>query len=429
MHLVFELMMFALLATPGGTHSSLSVQGETMGTTYMVRVEGESLQFTEASLKTAIDERLVRINKLMSTYDPESELSRFNTSENTDWFEVSPETVVVVDKALEISKLSQGAFDPTVGKLVRLWSFGSGARVYEPPSDEVISEALKSVGWELVEVRTAPPSLKKQHANVELDLSAIAKGYGVDQVAVLLESQQVESYMVEIGGEVRAKGSINGHPWRIGIERPEALNMNRQLESKVELDNQALATSGDYRNYFEKDGIKYSHTINPRTGKPVTHALASVSVVAEDCMTADALATTLMVLGPDQGLAFSNEQNVSAYFLSRNTSATVSETFIEATSQAAHQMFVHAAEIDQAESKPKPANLLTTFLITLIVFGIAIIGLAAGVLLSNKELKGSCGGVEGTKDAQGKSICDLCTTPPEECDRVKEEIAKAMTKK
>lgn len=414
------LVLYAAVLLTGGVSSASElheIRGETMGTTYLIKWT-DSIS-DEEQIQQLVDARLVVINRLMSTYDPESELSRFNRHTGTDWFDVSPETALVVEAALEMGQLSGGAFDPTVGRLVRLWNFGSGPRIDAPPAPEEIEKALQDVGYQYVKVRREPPALAKERPGVELDLSAIAKGYGVDAVLAVLEEHGLTNAMVEIGGEVRVVGTKGGEPWTLGIERPEELT--RSLHAKVELRDEALATSGDYRNYFENKGVRYSHTIDPRTGRPVTHQLASASVLAQDCMTADAWATTLMVLGAQQGLELTDTHGVKAYLLQRN-----GEGFRELASREVVGQFVNLTQVSPQEDQTL-SPLVSTFLLTLSVFGIALLGLAAGVIFSNRTLKGSCGGVAGTKDAQGKSVCEMCTTPPEECDQFKEKLRQQLT--
>lgn len=417
-HYNFCLLFFLCAPLSAGGEFELlkSIEGETMGTTY--HIKWADPVGDPADIQNRVNARLLQINKRMSTYDPDSELSQFNRYEKTDWFPVSRETAHVVQAALEMSERSQGAFDPTVGRLVRLWNFGPGPGTQELPSAAEIEEAMSSVGYQLVRVQQNPPALAKTNIAVELDLSAIAKGYGVDAVITMLSEHQIRNTMVEIGGEVRVSGSKLGEPWTLGIQRPEGLP--NSLYAKVELQDQALATSGNYQNYFEQDGIRYSHTIDPRTGHPVTHSLASASVIAADCMTADAWATTLMVLGAEKSLELADSHQVSAYLLEHD-----GETFREVATKAVVGQFVNLTQ------PPAPDNetispLLMTFLLSLTVFGVAIIGLAAGVILSNKTLKGTCGGVAGLKDAGGKSICEMCTTPPEECDQVKARLREQI---
>ena len=204
MSLLRLIFCFALLISSGQLVSAeeelQSIRGETMGTTYNIKWIGAS--DSASDLQQKVDSRLVEINRLMSTYDPDSELSKFNQYDQTDWFPVSEETATVVAKALEISELSGGAFDPTVGRLVRLWNFGPDAAAPQAPSQEEIATALKSVGHQFIQVQTKPPAISKSMGTVELDLSAIAKGYGVDQIVQLLKSESIENCMVEIGGEV-----------------------------------------------------------------------------------------------------------------------------------------------------------------------------------------------------------------------------------
>ena len=289
-----------------------SFSGDTMGTRYHVTVAPVGLE-----LQTLIDARLAEINRLMSTYDPQSELSRFNAAESTDWFAVSAETAKVVAFALELAEDSGGAYDPTVGPVVNLWGFGPGKRRQSPPTDEQIAAARQSVGWQLIEVRLDPPALKKQQADVFVDLSSIAKGYAVDQITSLLEERYVNASMAEIGGEVVCRGvKPDGTPWRIGVEQPD-ITTGQLLQAVLKLHNEALATSGDYNNFFEHQGVRYSHTIDPGSGRPVSHETTLVTVRATDCMTADALATTLLVLGSQAGYDWAQQRDIAAMFVSR----------------------------------------------------------------------------------------------------------------
>ena len=288
-----------------------------MGTVYNVRVVGSAAGSNVAALQQQVDLRLAAINRQMSTYLPDSEISRFNCYAGDDWFAVSAETARVVAAGLEVSRDTQGAFDVTVGPLVNLWGFGPAGRAREPPTDEAIAECQARVGYTRLEVRQEPPALRKRQADVYVDLSAIAKGFAVDEVAKLLDRHAVRSYLVEIGGEVRTRGrKPDGGGWRIGIERPVA--GVRQLDCVVELDDRALATSGDYRNFFERQGRRYSHEIDPRTGRPVDHGLISVSVLADDCLTADAWATALLVLGPDAALTTARQLGLEVLCMVRS---------------------------------------------------------------------------------------------------------------
>jgi thiamine biosynthesis lipoprotein len=293
-----------------------ALSGPTMGTWYHIKLAAYPDGLTEDDLQRDADERLHEINRQMSTYLADSELSRFNRYAGEDWFEVSPELATVVTEAQRVAADSGGAFDVTVGPLVNLWNFGPDPQPERIPSDEEIAVARQRVDHRQVEARLDPPALRKFRPDIYVDLSAIAKGFAVDAIAELLDERGVGDYMVEIGGEVRTKGAkLDGQPWRIGIERP--VSTGRLLQRVVELGDDALATSGDYRNFFDWQGQKFSHEIDPRTGRPVNHSLASVSVIAEDCMTADALATALIVLGPDQALQYAENHDVEVLLILR----------------------------------------------------------------------------------------------------------------
>ena len=291
-------------------------RGATMGTTYEVTVVGPSASTVAENLGRAIDERLSGIDAAMSTYHPESELSRFNRSTSTDWFHVSRDTFNVFRHAREISDASGGAFDVTVGPLVAAWGFGPAGQSDVTPSNDDIVRLLEKVGYMQIELDETISAIRKTNPEVEGDLSAIAKGYAVDQVADLLDREGYESYLIEVGGEVRTRGHhADRRPWKVGIERPgDGLPVPQQV---VALADAALATSGDYRNYYEQDGVRFSHTIDPRTGRPVTHALASVSVIDPLCVRADAVATALQVLGPEAGYALAVERNWAVLLIIR----------------------------------------------------------------------------------------------------------------
>ena len=250
----------------------------------------------------------------MSAWRPESELSRFNRADTTDPFPVSPATATVFQYALDASALTGGAFDVTVGPLVDAWGFGPPGHPPVAPADAELARLRERVGWQQLAVDTETSTIRKLSPDASADLSALAKGYAVDQVAELLEREGVANHLVEVGGEVRAGGrNARGEAWRVGIERPSAGPPT--VYRTVALSGQALATSGDYRNTYLLDGQRVSHNIDPRTGRPVTHGLASVSVIDPLCVRADALATGLMVLGPDDGYALAAEHDWPALFI------------------------------------------------------------------------------------------------------------------
>lgn len=312
--LLFAIVLMSGCAEP--PPELLEIHGETMGTSYSIKLIELPAGQTPETLQAALDARLERINDLMSTYRPSSALSRFNASRSTDWQSVDAELAHLVEQARSIHALSDGAFDVTVGPLVDLWGFGPRMQAFQIPEDHHIESARARIGTEKLSVSLDPPALRKDHPALELDLSAIAKGYGVDQIAVLLDGLGLSDYLVEIGGELRARGhKPDGRPWRIAIERPTA--GSREVYRVIALEDAAMATSGDYRNFHEIDGRLYSHTIDPATGRPVEHTLASVTVIAADCARADALATALLVLGPSRGFELAESNGIAAFFVSR----------------------------------------------------------------------------------------------------------------
>jgi len=292
----------------------VTLTGRTMGTTYTVKLARLPEGSTAEQIHAGIVKRLDAVNRKMSTWRDDSEISRFNASRSSDWFSVSDETALVVREAQRISALSGGAFDITVGPLVNLWSFGPDNRRPRIPPAEEIEAVQQRVGYDKLAVRSEPAALQKSRAELSVDLSAIAKGFGVDRISEYLDQLHVGGYLVEIGGEVRCRGKRpDGRWWRIGIQSPK--KRKPVPYRAVPLKNAAMATSGGYRNYFEQQGRRYSHSIDPRTGRPVEHRLVSVSVIHESCMTADALATAIMVLGPEDGYNLAQEYEFAVFLL------------------------------------------------------------------------------------------------------------------
>ena len=293
------------------------LDGATMGTHYHITVvERAELATNQRELQQAIDQQLALINEQMSTYRDDSELSQLNAAPVDQWVDVSANLFDVLVMSLELGWLSNGAFDITVGPLVNLWGFGPGGESgkVEVPSAARIAEQLALTGFQAIEFNLANSDIRKRRA-VTLDLSAIAKGYAVDKVAELLIYAGYTDFMVEIGGELRLQGnSPRGTPWRIAIERPEAATLGR-AHAAVSISNAGMATSGDYRNYFELDGKRYSHTIDPTTGYPIDHALASVTVIADSAAYADGLATAINVMGPELGMQLADQQGVAVYMI------------------------------------------------------------------------------------------------------------------
>ncbi|MCF7481252.1 FAD:protein FMN transferase [Vibrio sp. J1-1] len=286
--------------------------GPTMGTTYNIKyIAAEGIP-AAAELQKEVDRLLEEVNDQMSTYRKDSELSRFNQYTDSDAFEVSPQTATVVKEAIRLNKLTMGALDVTVGPLVNLWGFGPEARPDVVPSDEELAARKANTG--IHHLTVDGNKLSKDIPHLYVDLSTIAKGWGVDVIANYLQSEGVDNYMVEVGGEMRLKGvNREGVPWRIAIEKPTA--DERSIQEIIEPGDMAIATSGDYRNYFESDGVRYSHIINPQTGKPINHKVVSVTVLDKSSMTADGLATGLMVLGEEKGMAIANENNIPAFMI------------------------------------------------------------------------------------------------------------------
>jgi thiamine biosynthesis lipoprotein len=287
-----------------------------MGTTYRVLIAALPAGLSRDELHRQIEETLESVNEQMSTYRPDSEVSQFNTFTDERWFEVSPATAEVVSEAIRIAEATGGAFDPTVSPLVNAWNFGPAPGIPSIPSPSQIASIRDSVGFDKLEARLEPASLCKRNRDLQIDLSGIAKGYAVDRVAELLSQYRVSAFLVEVGGETRVSGTkSNGRSWSLGIEAP--VEGRRSLWRILALTDCSMATSGDYRNFFVADGQRYAHIIDPRTAAPTKHTLASVTVVHAECIQADALATALTVMGPEEGFRFALERDLAALFIVR----------------------------------------------------------------------------------------------------------------
>ena len=296
----------------------VEIQGHTMGTYYMVKVVvSASKEVDEKTLKVEIDQLLAQINKGMSTYDKHSELSLFNQSSTIEPQRISSELAYVMDESIRLGELTDGALDVTVGPLVNLWGFGPDGRPEQVPSDKAIAKARKRVG--LKHLQLSPQGVSKAIPELYVDLSAIAKGYAVDQLVKLLSQHGVSNMMVDIGGELYLRGyNANRKPWRIAIERP--ISGERTVQQILAVTDQGIATSGDYRNYFEVDGQRFSHTIDPDTANPIDHKLVSVTVLHSSTMTADGLATALMVMGDEKGLSWAESIQLPVYLVVKTES-------------------------------------------------------------------------------------------------------------
>ncbi|MEO3864075.1 FAD:protein FMN transferase [Rheinheimera fenheensis] len=301
------------------------LDGNTMGTYYVVKFYSDTAPDLTA-LRQRIDTELELVNDLMSTYRPESELMRFNRHTDNSAFAISAQTRTVIAEALRIAEQTGGVLDVTVGPLVELWGFGARGRIEHAPDDAVIAQTRTWVGYDKLHLTEA--GLSKDIAQLAVDLSPIAKGYGVDQVAEVLEQQGITDYLVEIGGEMRLKGvKAEKQPWKIAIEKP--VSAERAVQRILLPGDMGVATSGDYRNYFEEDGVRYSHLLDPRTGKPITNRTVSVTVLHPSCMTADGYATALNVMAAQEALAFAEQHQLAVLIVTKTD-----EGFNELTSSA-----------------------------------------------------------------------------------------------
>ena len=294
---IAALVLLLAACAPPPEHK---LEGRTMGTTWHVTVVGRA---SVAGLQERIERRLEEVNQSFSTYRDDSEINRFSRFRAVgEEFPVSRDFLRVMETAARVFALSGGAWDGTVRPLVDVWGFGPLPPVGEPPDPGRIEALLADVGFDRIEIR--PGALVKRQASVTLDLSSIAKGYGVDAVAEVIRGAGFRDFLVEIGGEVFGAGSRrDGRPWRVGINRPQADAAPDEIYRVAPLRDAAFATSGDYRNFFVRDGVRYSHVLDPRTGRPVANGVVSVSVLAPDCTLADGLATAVMVMGAEAGVA------------------------------------------------------------------------------------------------------------------------------
>lgn len=297
--------------------SVTELTGTTFGTTFSVKVvEPPRTPEAEQELLAAVERELKLVDRQMSTWKDDSLLSELNRAQVGTPFPIEPALATVLALSQQIHAQSGGAFDVTVGPLVNRWGFGPDGRPQAAPSEDELATLQASTGQQHLVLDPGAPTATRGVEGLTIDLSAVAKGHAVDRVSQALTDLGATHHMVEIGGEVVARGqNASGQPWRIAVEQPDSLA--RSPLDVVSLDGEAMATSGDYRNFIELDGTRYSHSVDPRTGRPVTHALASVTVVASDCASADAWATALTVLGPEEGLAVADREGLAAFFLVR----------------------------------------------------------------------------------------------------------------
>jgi len=312
--IVFALLFILTGCFPGSdlAKKEILLQGRTMGTTYNVKVVVENNNVNVTKLQADIDALLEQINQEMSTYIPDSELSRFNKLQSTEPVEISKGLVIVIAEAIRLGQISAGKLDVTAGAVINLWGFGPEFRPETVPSDEEIAAAKAKVGINKLTLKGN--LLSKSIPNLYVDLSTIAKGYGADLVADLIAKQGFTDYIVEIGGEMRLNGfKHTGELWHVAVEKP--ITEQRVVHQVIVPKNNALATSGDYRIFFEVDGQRFSHIIDPDTGRPINHKLVSVTVIHPSSMTADGLSTAMMVMGEEKAYAFAKKHDLAALFI------------------------------------------------------------------------------------------------------------------
>lgn len=292
-------------------NSFQEIRGKAFNTSYSIKIK---TPHNNAALSRKIQTELEKVNEQMSVFEPGSEINIINETPAKQTVELSDEMSNLLQQSYSIYKMSGGSFDPTVGKLIDLWGFGT-KKTIEFPKDDEIKAALEQTGFNKIHFSSDYKNLKKDVGEVNINLSAIAKGYAVDKIAELLKKEGYKDFIIEIGGEVIAEGekSEQTKGWNVGIKSPDS----EENAAVVTMHNLSVATSGDYRNYFYYKDKRYSHTIIPQTGYPVEHKLASVSVFHKSCMMADGLATAIMVMGEEDGLKFANRNNIPAVFFVR----------------------------------------------------------------------------------------------------------------
>jgi len=318
--LPFIGLIILLLSACEPAPETMRFSGQTMGTTYNI-VAITSDDIDKGDLQAAITTSLGRVNKHLSNWDKTSEISRFNNLTTTEPVKISPMFAKVMESAILVHKKSEGFFDITISPLVDLWGFGPHTDEKQIPEEDQIRQALSKIGQAThLKLDEQANTLAKLTPEVQLNLSAIAKGFGVDEVANTLLEFGITHFMVEIGGDLIVRGlNPRGEKWRIGIEKPD--EQGKQVQLVAKLSDLGMATSGDYRNYFEKNSQRYSHILNVKTGRPVTHQTVSVTVLAKNAMLADAWATALLALGKTKGMEIAQKNNLAALFIIKSGDA------------------------------------------------------------------------------------------------------------
>lgn len=315
----FLIAPLALAACKGSAAEILDLSGSTMGTTYNVVAVDHTRRASKEDLGGAIRTALAEVNAQMSNWDAGSEISRFNATASTAPQTVSPALAEVMQAAQQVHAASDGQFDVALGPLIELWGFGAPGATRGTPDEAAIASAL-GLTAQGAPIEVGATTLRKTNPGTQVYLAAIGKGFGVDRVAAAIESFGITDYMVEIGGDLYTSGrNPDGRPWQIGVETPDAFD--RGIQQVVGLSGLGMATSGDYRNYFEQDGVRYSHLLDARTGRPVTHKTASATVLADNAMLADAWATAMLTLGRERGLQIAEAQGLAVLFVERDIEA------------------------------------------------------------------------------------------------------------
>lgn len=314
--LFFILILFA--ACDRSAHQStqlLEIQGETMGTTYTVKYYPGPTTPSLPELRGMIDGRLKELNQHISTYIPNSTISKFNQDQSTSWHNVNPQFIAGLEIAEQVHQATGGTYDPTVGPLVNLWGFGPGPKRMAPPSDQEIQAARERVGLDKLEIDRVELRIRKRHPELYLDFSSLGQGMGMDMMRDILERYQIKNYLVNIGGEYTTKGKKTTGPWKIAVEAPH--QERGVVQRIVELGDRSICTSGNYRQFFESGGKRYAHTIDPSTGIPVQHKLISASVIDESssALTADTWATALLSVGPERAQEMAEKNALAAFFI------------------------------------------------------------------------------------------------------------------
>lgn len=315
------LALCVLLLSACERQSGLKLEGMQGTALWHVTLTDPPADVAPETLQAGLEQAMATSAKRIASWDKDSEISRFNQYQEAGWFPVSAELAELVSMTLQLSKQSNGVYDVTIAPLIKLWGFASHDAAKDVvPSQADIDAVRARVGYQKLQVRLDPPALRKTQADLQVELASVADGFAADQAGLYLESLGVRQYMVEVAGEVRARGkSPRGDAWRIAIEKPQ--EEGQAIQQGVHLEDMGLATSGDYRNFFIQGGKRYSHTIDPASGYPVTHNLASVSVLADTAALADGYATVLMALGETKGKPFAEQHGVSAYFIWRKQDA------------------------------------------------------------------------------------------------------------